>query len=251
MDNANDGDFEGVEQIYKTYTDKRKQLLTFSNKEQATALHLAAKNGHSEIVNFLVDAIVTDFPNKKDELINKQNKYKMTPLMNVCFRGYLTKGKAKDADTDRLKIVKKLLESGAKAEYVTADTKMTATHWAAFNKDAMVVKELLMNNAPHNKFSHMGRLPIDVGGSSRAFDVVDICLEAYFEQVNGGPPEPLQNSMELLPGDKDNGSMFPPINKRNRTMEDELPRKRIDSEKHEANNYHEPYDGYSPLQGQT
>ena len=161
-------------------------MLTYSNKrESATALHLAAKNGHSDIVVYIVSKIVEDFPNLKDELINKKNKFGFTPMMSVCFRGYLTKGKAKDADTDRLIIVKKLLENGAKADYVTDDTLMTATHWAAFNKDAMVVSELLKNGAPHFAFSHMGRLPIDVGGSSRAFDVVDICLEAYYMEATG------------------------------------------------------------------
>ena len=183
MDNANDGDFEGIKDIYEKYKSK-KDLLTYMNESaKATALHLACNNGHADIVEYLVKAIVKDFPALKGELINKQNKYKFTPLMSVCFRGYLTKGKAKDAEYDRLAIVQILLKSGARADHVTSDTRMTATHWAAYNKDCEVVRELLDNGAPHFLFSHMGRLPIDVGGSSRAYNVVDVCLESYYNQI--------------------------------------------------------------------
>lgn len=131
-------------------------------------------------MEFLINKIQADLPGKKDELINKQNKYKFTPLMSVCFRGYLVKGMAKDADEPRLKIVKMLLKAGANPNYTTSDTKMTAAHWAAYNKDFAVVRELLNNGADHFAFSHMQRLPIDVGGSSRAWDVVDVCLHAYY-----------------------------------------------------------------------
>ena len=62
---------------------------------------------------------------------------------------------------------------------------MTATHWAAYNKDSAVVAELLRHGAPHFSFSHMGRLPIDVGGSSRAYAVIDTCLEHYWSVVKG------------------------------------------------------------------
>ena len=79
------------------------KLLEFKNKRaEATALHLAANNGHVDIVEFLVNKIIDDIPSKKDRLINCENKYKFTPLMSVCFRGYLVKGQAKDADEPRL-----------------------------------------------------------------------------------------------------------------------------------------------------
>ena len=177
MDNANDGDPEGVVEIYEDDNVNKEELLTYVNKRaKATALHLAANNGHDEIVKFLVERIKEDLPERQKELINKQNKYQFTPLMSVCFRGYLVKGKAKDADEPRLNIVKCLIEAGADVNYATSDTNMTATHWAAYNEDFAVVRELLNHGASHTIFSHMGRLPIDVGGSSRAWDVVDICL---------------------------------------------------------------------------
>ena len=105
-----------------------------------------------------------------------------TPLMSVCFRGYLVKGQAKDAEEPRLQIVKILLAVGADADYTASDTKMTPAHWAAYNKDFAVVRELLLHGANHFAFSHMQRMPIDVGGSSQAWDVVDVCLNAYYGQ---------------------------------------------------------------------
>ena len=108
MDNANDGGdgiVDEMQMAYDNYPDK-KALLTFANKRAtATALHLASNNGHSDIVKFLVKCISNDFPELKDQLINKCNKFGFTPLMSVCFRGYLTKGSAKHAEEDRLAIV--------------------------------------------------------------------------------------------------------------------------------------------------
>ena len=44
------------------------------------------------------------------------------------------------------------------------------------------MKVLLDGGADHFAFSHMFRLPIDVGGSSRAYEVVDVCLDHYYEK---------------------------------------------------------------------
>ena len=45
----------------------------------------------------------------------------------------------------------------------------------------------------HFKYSHMGRLPIDVAGSSRAFEVVDVYLNSYYQKIC--PPD---NSVEVM-----------------------------------------------------
>ena len=172
-----------MQEAYDKHPNK-KEMLTIQNKRAgATALHLASNNGHAEIVKFLVDKIVNDLPNEKEQWINKKNKFGFTPLMSVCFRGYLTKGSASHAEENRLAIVKCLIENGANPNYQTVDTLMTATHWAAYNKDHGVVKVLLEAGSDHFAFSHMGRLPIDVAGSSRAYAVLDTCLETYFEKV--------------------------------------------------------------------
>ena len=58
MDNANDGDYDALVEIYNENVDKV-ELLSYKNKRAgATALHLAANNGHAEIVQFLVDRII-------------------------------------------------------------------------------------------------------------------------------------------------------------------------------------------------
>ena len=50
MDNANDGDLDNIIAIYDRFEEK-KDLLTYTNKRAtATALHLAASNGHADIV---------------------------------------------------------------------------------------------------------------------------------------------------------------------------------------------------------
>lgn len=79
MDNANDGDCENLVSIYEDANfdiNDRKELLKYAkNKTMSTALHLAAKNGHADIVEYLCIVIDNDCPNKL-ELINKENKYK-------------------------------------------------------------------------------------------------------------------------------------------------------------------------------
>ena len=104
MDNANDGDYEGLVEVYEKSSEaEKKGLLEYTNaKASASALHLAANNGHEDIVQFICDCITKDFPAMKDVLINKQNKFKFTPLMSACFRGYMTKGTKKDAEQDRI-----------------------------------------------------------------------------------------------------------------------------------------------------
>ena len=49
-------------------------------------------------------------------MINRMNKFKFTPLMCVCSRGYLTKGDAGNGPENRLKIVELLIEAWANEE---------------------------------------------------------------------------------------------------------------------------------------
>ena len=74
MDNANDGDCEALIDIYNNQESvaNKMKLLEYKNKRaEATALHLAANNGHVEIVEFLVNKIIEDVPDKQNELINR------------------------------------------------------------------------------------------------------------------------------------------------------------------------------------
>ena len=65
MDNANDGSLEGVIEEYEKDSVNKEEALTYMNKRaKATALHLAANNGHDDIVQFLVERIIADVPER-------------------------------------------------------------------------------------------------------------------------------------------------------------------------------------------
>ena len=80
-----------------------------------------------------------------------------------------------------MEIVRILLRNGADCSSVTKDTVMTPAHWAAYNKDADVCKELLRWGADPFVVSKMNRLPIDVAGSCKAEEVVDVFLNGFKE----------------------------------------------------------------------
>ena len=95
-----------------------------------------------------------------------------------------------------------MLDNGAKADYQTTDTFLTPLHWAAYNKDAGCIQELLKRGAAHDSFSAMGRLPIDLAGSSRAYEVIDVCLTNYYERIRAldpsiGGPSRTEEQIEL------------------------------------------------------
>ena len=114
-----------------------------------------------------------------NELLNKKNKIGFTPLFCACWRGYHTKGDKDYAKEDRLAIAEVLLDNGANCSAITSDTVMTPAHWAAYNKDDDVCRLLLSRGADQFVKSRMDRLPIDVAGSCRAWEVVDVFLEEF------------------------------------------------------------------------
>ena len=138
---------------------------------------MAAHNGNSDVCVQLIDWAKT--LGVANELVNMKNNLGYTPLFCACFRGYLTKGSASDANADRLRIVSHLLSAGAQSDVITPDTYMTPLHWAAYNGDELVIQELLEHNANPFIVSLMGRLPIDVAGSCRYYEVIDVFLDAF------------------------------------------------------------------------
>ena len=146
MDAANDGEIDTIKKIYPDYP-KKKDLLTYSNTENSTALHLAANNGHTDIVEYLVERILEDCNDMSHELLNKENKIGFTPLFCACFRGYASKGEKDYAKDDRKAITISLIENGANCSPITKDTIMTPAHWAAYNKDEEVCRILLEKGA--------------------------------------------------------------------------------------------------------
>ena len=77
----------------------------------------------------------------------------------------------------------------------------------------------------------MGRLPIDVGGSSRSWEVVDVCLSSYIENCGKSPTTKVDGSVE-------------PINTLNSLMQLKMQNKSTKVNKN-PENQHEPLDGRS------
>ena len=60
MDSANDGDLDQIDNVYSsgnTIAVKREYLEYRDKKSKSTALHLAALNGHADIVDYLIRMI--------------------------------------------------------------------------------------------------------------------------------------------------------------------------------------------------
>ena len=182
-DAATDGDLPTIERIYEECERRdKKGLLTYDGGKSGTgrtALHLAANNGHADIVEYLVRKIVEDEPDIVQSLLNGRDGIGFTPLCCACFRGYPTKGEADLCMEQRLAIVRCLLENGADCSPITRDTTMTPAHWAAYNRDADVCRLLLKAGADPFVKSTMDRLPIDVAGSCLAGEVIDVFLDEF------------------------------------------------------------------------
>ena len=73
MDSANDGDLDEIKEIYNAWEGPKADLLSYCNEKGSTALHLAANNGHDDIVEFIVESIVQDCSDMTHELLNKKN----------------------------------------------------------------------------------------------------------------------------------------------------------------------------------
>lgn len=77
----------------------------------------------------------------------------------------------------RLRIVKSLLLCKAKVDVRNEVTHMTALHWAVFNEDENVVKELLQAGADPYVFSVTCILPIDIAGLCGHKKLVQVLLD--------------------------------------------------------------------------
>lgn len=56
---------------------------------------------------------------------------------------------------------------------------MTPLHWAAYNGDEEVIRTLLSAGADTFVFSYNKQLPIDIAGSGKKTEVVDVFLAYY------------------------------------------------------------------------
>lgn len=134
--------------------------------------------------------IVRDFPQHQLEWINRTNIFSYSPLMVSCFRGYMNKSQARDAAEQRLEIVRYLIQNRADVSKGAEDTSMGCIHWAAYNEDPDVVHDLLQYGADIFQISISNRLPIDVAGSCKAYEVVDVFLDHFYKVMISGEQSP-------------------------------------------------------------
>ena len=83
---------------------------------------------------------------------------------------------------------------------------MTPLHWAAYNKDGAVCEALLKAGANQFVKSIMNRFPIDVAGSCRAWEVVDVFLECFQEEEKRKIEQRLKSESRLGRASKYAGS---------------------------------------------
>ena len=136
MDAASDSATEMLKTTFNRMPNenKKREMLTFQDGDQNTALHFAAKNGNVEMCNFIIDeAIRLDVIGL---LVNCRNAEGFTPLILVALYGYHFEADKDASHEDRHHIVKKLVDAGANANYCKEETRMTALHWLSYNNDA-------------------------------------------------------------------------------------------------------------------
>ena len=157
-----------------------------------TALHLAAENGHYNVVKLLLEAGA----NKNAAVRGGSTALHLAALMGhpEVVELLLEAGAHKDAadgggrtalhdaaENGRLEVVKLLLEAGADkdaADHYGA----TALHWAADQGCSEVVKHLLRARAHKDAVDHYGVTPLKDAAASGHSEVVKLLLEAGSEK---------------------------------------------------------------------
>ena len=139
-DAAEAGDLDRVKLLVEQGTDRNQ----VGGYYRDTALSIAAENGHSMIVRYLVE---------KGADMQKVSSFDWTPLLNASRCGHF-------------EVVRYLLEQGADRD--KADRYgYTSLHWAALHGDLEIAKLLMMYGADLNARTGLpiGHLPIDVAAN--------------------------------------------------------------------------------------
>ncbi len=146
LDAASDGNEEELTKCYEEAASKKvslmdrgqptlqMKLLEFYDGDGNTALHFGCKNGNLDICTFILNESNNNGKDFLNRVIEFRNKRGHTPLMEVCFKGYM-QGEKEIALESRYRIVKELLNKGADPNAFKTETKMSPLHWAAFNND--------------------------------------------------------------------------------------------------------------------
>ena len=204
LDAASDGDFSALKREFEKAKiiqceeddpmDKRmlaenqaqklqKNLLVFADGDGNTALHFGCKNGIKEICEYIVQEAGTHGREFLQNILDLRNGRGHTPLMEVCFKGYL-QGDKEFAFETRPLITRMLLKNGADPNSSKAETRMSPLHWAAFNKDPKTCKRLLDHGANAEAMNFENQLPIDIAGHTPSLQCVDVFLQKYLEKYD-------------------------------------------------------------------
>ncbi|MGE0634746.1 MAG: ankyrin repeat domain-containing protein, partial [Pseudobdellovibrionaceae bacterium] len=129
--------------------------LDVKSKAELSALHLACRQGHSELVKLLIES-------KAD--LNVRDKNKGTPLHEACFRGHLQEAEL-------------LIAAGADIN-ATSKYLHTPLHDACENGHSEVVKLLIKAKANIDCLTKYGNSPLHIASDDGNSDIVEQLLAA-------------------------------------------------------------------------
>ncbi|WP_375316768.1 ankyrin repeat domain-containing protein [Wolbachia endosymbiont (group A) of Opomyza germinationis] len=173
--------------IIQYLADKKVFDLNSVNEGGMASLHLAAFNGYSDVVEYLI---------KKGAKVNLKDRNGYTPLHwaasndHLKIVEYLIKKGAKvnlkdrngytplhwAASNDNLKIVEYLIKKGAKVNLKDRNG-YTPLHWAAFNGYSDVVEYLIKKGAKVNLKDRNGYTPLHWAASNDNLKIVEYLVE--------------------------------------------------------------------------
>jgi ankyrin repeat protein len=156
----------GYIEIVKSQLGANPALVSARDDNGWTALQFAARNGHLDVVKFLL-------ANKADA--NAKTKTGMTPLEVALAFSDSASPFARTTDTNHEAIAELLLANGA-AVANQRNGGITALHYAASAGLTNVIVELLDRKADINAKDNSGRTPLDMAAQNRHMDVVDLLL---------------------------------------------------------------------------
>ncbi|KXZ43349.1 hypothetical protein GPECTOR_93g619 [Gonium pectorale] len=143
--------FNGQPEVVKVLLAVKWVNVNAVDKDRRTPLHYAASNGHLEVVKVLLAAEWVDV-NAVDKRICVNLQDQRTPLHFAA---------AAEEVSDRVEVVKKLLERGAKKD--TADkVGKTPLHWAAEKDHIDIVMRLLEQSADPDVKDKDGATPLQL-----------------------------------------------------------------------------------------
>lgn len=170
----------------------QKRFLLFEDNDNNVSLHLACENGHDDVVVFLMEKALLHGIDQ--QIVNKMNASKETPLSLVCQRGYHMASDRENAHLARSNIVEKLFTHGADLNHAHPISLYMPLHWATFNQDDNLVRQMLNLGADPLRFDCQNQLPIDISGQLNLPFCVTAFLQHYLQMMETRLSDLLEDS---------------------------------------------------------